>query len=373
MSAEQHQNPVSMPEYVITTRSVNTAGPGPFYFYSPGFSFIGLKDSVILFNNIPGGHAFKITTGEQWYAAGQLPDGMAANVREIRNPFTGQVVEKHESRTIPAQDIINTLVSDRSLTQLGLTQISVFDKIEAEEMTFNLLIHPEEVADLKYPIDPKWRRIVEQDGGMLALRKIWLASAMEALETQRLMVDIARVVEAKPYLLDQWKESIVQVILPALDAFTVNANTRLASFEESMRAKKREEYDPYAMTLMWCLGRKPERTALSRTLDQTGRGGLSMDDARVLFLEMMKNTSSQVQQAQNVDFSTCPDCGNKCENVAGGPPRICWRCKFEFYQVGATPIPQSIEVKEESQSLIQPASSDEIEDLAAQILAGRNH
>lgn len=351
-----------IPSLIMNETPMNTGDSGPYYVYSPGFQFTGLKAMVLLFNTIPGNRAFKVSSGESWSIANRLPEGSATKKRSVQNPFTGTIIEEHFARAIPAQDTLKSLIGDRSLTGLGLTQIPVFDKVNPYEDAFNLLIDPEPLEVSTYPTtNPQWKKVVEQEG-MLKLRQIWAENALEGLETGRTIVDVANVIENHPYLEDIWKVALKQTILPSIGNFIVTANNRLSAIEESIRSGAQKQYDPFSSTLMWLLGRKPERTALSRTLNAagSGQGGITPEQIKALVQETL-GAMVLTQPAQpiptKIDQIQCPDCGEYLNTVAGGPPRKCWRCSFEFMAMSTTP------------TLVNP-NDDEIARIAEQIQNG---
>lgn len=346
--------------YTTSEVVINAAGPGPFYVYSPGFTLTGLRHMVYLFDSIPGGLLFQVKSGEVWASKEHLPEAAAKKERTVRNIF-GATMDIHRSREQPAEDMLNAILSEKSCIDLGLVPVSSLAKVEAYQDTFNLLIHPEIVPDRKYPIDPIWRKIVEQDG-MIKLRQIWLESAIEGLQTGRFLEDVKKVVEDHPYLLDIWKEAITDVLYPALQTVSVVANTRLADFEERIRAQEIKVYDPLSMNMMWLLGRKPERTALSRTMENVshlGQGnGVDSEAIRSIVeaVVLAQNQVNQTNTSSAYQSMQCSDCGEELKMVNGGPPRKCRFCGFEFYVAGAAPAP-SVPIDEE----------DEVAKLARQI------
>jgi hypothetical protein len=332
MSATEEQQ-FRVPSLIMNETPISTSDSGPYYVYTPGITLTGLKSMVFFFNTIPANSAFKLTSGDSWSMPNQLPEGAAQKKRDVQNPYTGMVIETHHARTIPAQDTLNTLLSDRSLTSLGLTQLAMFDKINAFEDVFNRLIEPERVDVGLFPeSNPQWKKIATELG-MLELRGIWLESALEALETGKLLVDIDRVVSNNPYLLDVWKSAIKKTILPSLNAFKTVASVKLSAIEDRIRAGKQLEYDPFSTTLMWLLGRKPERTALSRIHDATNRaqGGITPEQIRALVQETVAAT--QPVQPAIVEQMQCSNCGEFVNMVAGGPPAACRWCGNRFHEV----------------------------------------
>lgn len=356
------------PGLIMTETPMNTGDSGPYFVYSPGFTFEGLKPMVFHFNVIPANNAFKLTSGDQWAMPQMFPDGAAAKKRSVKHPYTGQVIEEHHARTIPAQDTLNALLSDRSLTSFGLTQIAIFDKIDAFESVFNSMIERELVEVSCYPENKQWEKIVRQTG-MLEMRKIWLETTLEELETGRVLTDVGRVLDGKPYLLDVWKVAIKKTLLPSLNAFKVIANTRLAAVEERIRSGKQVEYDPYSHTLMWLLGRQPERTALSRTLEGANKtnqtSGITPDQIRALVQETF--AANRPEQPTLIDKRQCGNCGEYVNAVAGGFPRKCRFCGFEFQQVLNSSEP---ELSFDSSDDVKPSLVDDraIEDLADRIM-----
>jgi hypothetical protein len=373
---EVHQQPFpDNPMVTVTEQPINTAGPGPFSVYAPGLSFEGLKGMVYLFNTIPAGKVFEIKSGESWTAKGQLPEGTATKKRTVKN-FFGVVTDEHLAREIPAETTLNALLSDRSLTSLGLTQIQVFNQIDANVKIINQLICPEEIPNRTFPRDPKLHKIVDQEG-MLKLRAIWLEQAVEAIESNRILEDIRRYTDDKPYLLEVWKDAILQTLLPANNTFFAIATVGIAAIEERIRSGQQTQYDPYALNLMWLLGRKPERTALSRTLDHASKSGIGSEEIKSIVEAVLTANNATTQQAStsSIQKMQCPDCGEPLNTIAGGPPRKCRFCGYEFYQtspVVSQTQPETIEIfTAPEEELLPPPPAQEMEDLATSILANR--
>lgn len=341
MTADQ-QEQFQQPGLIQREIPVSTMDSGPYYVLSPGLTLTGLKQTVKFFNAIRGCNAHKIDSDKDWLVASHMAQTEGVNPltrRPVQNPFTGQVIEEHQSYAIPAQATLNALLSDRSLTNLGLTQIPSFDKVDAHEDVFNMLIEPERIEVGQHPKNPQWRKITQQPGGVIALRKIWLEAALENLETGRVLVDIDRVIEKNPYLLEIWREALRNTFIPSLESFETTANILLASFEESVRSGERKKYDPFSSQLMWLLGRKPERTALSRTIEgmnQTNKEGLSIEHIRPLVQEIVAATRPIEPPIQ--EQTQCGNCGERVNMITGiggapsHPPRKCRFCGNEFPQ-----------------------------------------
>ena len=337
-----------MPQSLITETPINTAGGGPYYVFSPGLTFHGLRNMVTIFSKIPGGEIFKVESGHTWVSAGQLPEGSATKLRVIKDPIFGREIDRHHRRDIPAEDTLNALLGDRSLTQNGLVRIPQFDSQSIELAAFNYLVRPEELdfSEKRYPTNPQWKKIAEQDG-ILMLRRIWLEEALNKLQTGQYLEDIRRLTDAKPYLLELWIESLEKILIPANETYKTIADGQLSAIEEKIRSEEIKQYDPFAFQLMWLLGRKPERTALSRTLETAGKmnsGGLTAEDLGSILKALQQPNNTQQSAVETV---SCPDCGNRCEMVAGGPPRICWRCRYEFREMSV----ESVAVQQPTESV----------------------
>lgn len=330
----------------IIETAINAASPGPYFVYLPGLDIVGLRNTTHAFNTIHAGEAFRITNIRKYTRKGLLPEGAAAVKRQVVD-WQGIVKSNDEGFDIPAETTLNVLLGYGSLTGHGFTQISMFDKVEPYEKLFNKLIHPERIQEKTYP--KQWEAVLKTGGGMLAIRQLWLAQAQEALQSGRgLLEDYHRALEKVPYLHDIWTRAINSIISPTLEAFIITANNILAKKEEAIQDKEKKGYDSYDNVLMWLLGRQPERTALARTMkvmEQGGNGnsnsGLSVADVQTMI------EKDRESRGVTLETFSCPDCGNPCEAVAGGPPRICWRCKYEFRKEGEV-VQATADISEQS-------------------------
>lgn len=323
----------SMPMATITRTPINTAGPGPFYVYSPGLTFVGLRGMVYLFNNIPAGEVFRIESGPTTSNKHQLPEGVGNTEIVVKNWF-GQIIDRLIEREIPAQDTLQALLSDPSLLQYGLTQITVLDFQDAYPEYLNMLIRPEEIADRKIPVNSPYKQMIESEG-MLAVRKLWLEKAAEGLRTGRVLEDVYKVLESKPYLGEIWAEA-VDFMITSVNEFVPVANTVLAKKEEDVKSGALLEYDGLSHLLMWLLGRKPERTALSRTFENFSKSGGAAGISAEQLTEILKATTGQGVQTQAAlpamvyETMQCQNCGTEINMINGGPPPQCWRCQFKY-------------------------------------------
>lgn len=365
-SDEYVQGTQLVPTLKITERAINAAGPGPYYVYLPGISVTGLANMVYWFNTLPGGKVFKIISKELWTSPDQLPEGAARREKKIRNMFD-VVIQTLHSHEVPATSTLEALQGDRTLMSNGLVSIGAFDLIENVELdAFNLLIHPHEIQERAYP--EQWKKLLRSEGGMLGLRRQWLDQALEGLRTGRMLEDIRRLVDARPALGEIWTRAIVESVIPAVESFTQRANIILAAKEEDIRTGAIKQYDPYMEQLMWCLGRLPERTALSRTMENMGNGGNSLSAAEVerivaAKLAQVNGSSGPSAPVTGSVFQTmqCEECGEELKMVHGGPPRKCRFCGFEFRLATETTV-DPIPVEEEQPQIPTPAEAASIAD-----------
>lgn len=350
---------------ITTTETViNAAGPGPFSVYSPGITISGLAAMVYLFNRVPGGEVLEIKSGEVWADQMHLDERFATKQRVSRD-FFGNEVSKHRSREVPAQVTLDALISDRSITSMGLVQVPAFARVDAYVPYFNNLIRPERIEELTYPPKSQYGKML-RDEGMLAVRKMWLEQALESLITGRMLEDTRRVIERAPYLQELWSTAIEHTLLPQLDIYEQNANVSLSNVEEMIQAKEMRRYDRYARKLMWLLGRKAERTALSRTMEAITKtpasaGGSSVEDLKVIVETIMNGQAGRQAVAATFEFFPCPRCGNRCEEVYGAPPQICWRCNYSFQEASAVLAPIPSAPTEEQLNQLTSEESDVIE------------
>lgn len=363
------QAPPEFPMRRVTERPINTSGPGPYYVYLPSLRIDDLMRMTHLFAYIPAGEVFPITSTKQWVRKGQLPDGAARDERIIQD-FFGVVTDQHDSLEIPAETTKNALFSDRVLTQHGLIELTEFALLDVAHEGLNKLIKPVRFEDRDVP--EQFRQILTNPdgGGMLALRRIWLQQALDGLRSGRVIEDVARLIDAQPYLRELWINAIEKVMIPAVDQYVVTANNTLASKEEAIRAGEKKVYDIYDNTLMWLLARKPERTALSRTLEGTAKGGIGIEEIRALVEGVVgANTAPQAAAAAVTDRMQCPDCGEFVNAIMGSggamPPRKCRHCDFEFRS--AQPI-QEVAASNGDADVPVP---DNLEALADKIIADK--
>jgi len=331
------QGPPDMPMRTIIERDVNTSGPGPYYVYLPGLSIDDLRRMTLSFDSIRAGEVFAIGNTQHWTRRGLLPEGAARKTREIKN-FFGITTDQHESIEIPAQTTLDTLLADRIMIMHGLTRIESFDTNEVEHEQLNRLIEPSKVLERTFPTE--FRSILEQRG-MLVLRRQWLMEAAETLSTNISAERAMPILSAKPHLRELWLDAIVSKLIPAIDIFEAQANSILAQKEEAIRAGQKQVYDTYDQTLMWLLGRKPERTALSRTLEGVGKNPIGVEEIRTLVREIVGGVAgANVAAAPAGEKVQCPECGEYLNTIAGGPPRRCRFCSYEFRP--SAPVPDSI-------------------------------
>jgi hypothetical protein len=361
----------------IIETPITAEGPGPFYVYTPGFTFRGLTSQIKFFSSIKGGQVRKIESNKDWVNQGQLPEVAAATKRTYRSPF-GEVLDTHFSYEIPAQATLNTLLADRSLTQKGLTYIKCFDGIEAHEVALNSFINRVAVKDRQSKTGDKQIDQILATEGMLRVRAMWLEKSLEELHSRQMLEDFRRYLDAKPYLYEVWTEAIEKYLLPAIEGFILIANTELAKVEERMRSGKQDVYDGYSNDLMWLLGRKPERTALSRTLESAaalgGRSGLSIEEIQAIVSAAVGASQKALDSQRGAvapveDTVQCTDCGQYCEMVKGGPPRICFRCGFEFLKMQA-PVIDDTEI--EDAVIVNTTPQKTPEELAADLMKDLN-
>lgn len=352
----QEQMPVGMPMQTVVERTINAAGPGPYFVFMPGIPGTGLFSMTHAFGTIPAGMAFRIGPVDIYLQASQMPEGMARKERITRN-WQGIVTDHQQAFTVPGGITLDTLTQDMSLAKHRITKIPMFDLIDPHENVFNKLIQPTYIEELTFP--KEFRQTLEAEG-MLRIRRRWLEQAAEALDTGRMLEDFRREIDRAPYLHDIWSKAINQVLIPAVDGFEQTANSILAQKEEAIRGGTKAVYDTYDNTLMWLLGRKPERTALSRTLEQAGRGGgLDKADLKEILTEVLAASGNNASAATIADAITretiaCPDCGEDVKLLPsfGGPPRpprICRFCRYEFTSLD-TPVQEVSEAATETSS-----------------------
>lgn len=348
--AIQEQMPVGMPMQTVIERTINAAGPGPYFVYMPGIPGTGLWGMTHSFGTIPAGQSWRIGPVDIYLQASQMPEGMARKERITKN-WAGHVTDHQQAFTVPGGITLDALTQDMSLARHRITKIPMFDLIDPHENIFNKLIMPTYIEENTFP--KAFRQALETEG-MLRIRRRWLEQAEEALDTGRLLEDYLREIERVPYLRDIWLQAIEKVLIPAVDGFEQIANSILAQKEEAIRGGTKAVYDTYDNTLMWLLGRKPERTALSRTLEQAGRGGgLDKADLKQILTEVLTaagNNASAATIAAAITRETvaCPDCAEDVKLLPGfgGPPRLPRICRFCRYEFTALDVPAQEEVVE---------------------------
>lgn len=336
----QLEMPVGMPLQTVVERPINTAGPGPYFVYMPGMPGTGLVHMTHSFNCIPAGMVWRVSPIDVWAQMSQIPEGMARKERITRH-WAGHVTDHQGAITIPGQVTLDTLMSDMFLAKHKLTRIPMFDLNDPMENVFNKFIQPVYIEELTKP--KEFRQELETQG-MLRIRRRWLEIAAEALTTGRMLEDLRRVIDKNAYLQDIWLRAIESVLLPANDAFEQIANTFLAQKEDAMRQNQKGYYDWYDNVLMWLLGRKPERNALSRTLEEAGKGGgggLDRAGLKEVLSEVLAAAGNKTADAASIaqvimrETVACPDCGEDVKLLPsfGGParpPRLCRFCRYVF-------------------------------------------
>jgi len=326
----------------ITVRDINTAEPGPYYVYIPGIDAEGLQPMLHspAYSRIPAGEVFRIGAIEESVLAGRLDQAVPHKEVVISHPIEQKEIGRLHVIAIPAGTTLQALRSDRAITSHILAHIEPFDKIDVEYSTLNEMIRPSRVKELDKPAD--MRNEIEAVG-MLAIRLRWLQDAVERLETGRMLESHRRVIDARPFLRDAWHRAIMDYMIPANDQFRIIAETRIAAIEDRMRnPNNTDNYDRYYFKLAWLLGRKPERTALSRTLESTTRGGLSPEEIKMYIETVVAKNAGNGQPAataSTIQKMQCPDCAEEINTINGGPPRKCRHCGYEFRPVGESAAP----------------------------------
>lgn len=368
----------------ISVRDINTAEPGPYYVFIPGIDADGLKEMLhsIHYARIPAGEIFQIGAIEESMLAGRLDMAVPHKEVIISHAIEQRVVDKLHVIAIPASTTLKALQADRAVTQHILAHIAAFDKLDVEYKMLNDMIRPlvrqpdgsmGAIQELTKPAE--FRKELEAVG-MLAMRLRWLQEAAEKLETGRMLEVHRRVIDEKPFLRGLWLKVIQDVLIPSIDQFRTVAETRIAAIEDRMRnPQNSDNYDRYSFRLMWLLGRQPERTALSRTLNDAGRGGLSAEEQKMFIANEVARMTGGSAQAQSVrETMQCPDCGEDVRTIAGGPPRKCRHCGYEFRAPDpdgnmnrmreAVELPESVILPEESTGTQAAAELDTAAPLA---------
>lgn len=315
----------------ITVREINTAEPGPYYVYIPGIDAEGLQPMLHspAYSRIPAGEVFKIGAIEESVLAGRLDQAVPHKEVVIMHPIEQRKMDTLHVIAIPAGVTLQALKSDVSINRHILVHIDKFDKLDIEHTILNEMIRPVRVKELDRPTE---LRNEIDSVGMLAVRLRWLQEAAEKLETGRILEAHRRITDARPFLRDSWLKAIQDYMIPGIDRFRTVAETAISAIEDRLRKPNNtDEYDRYFFRMAWLLGRKPERSVLSRTLEGS-RGGLSIDETKA-YLEMLvaKQGNGQPQIMQpTAQTMQCPDCGEDVRTIAGGPPRKCRHCGFEF-------------------------------------------
>lgn len=341
----------------ITVQEINTAEPGPYYVYNPGLDGEGLKEMLHSpqFATLPAGEIIRIGAIEESMLAGRLDAAVPHKQITIMHPIEQKVMDRLHVIAIPASITLQAMLSDRNLTKHVLTHIAAFDKLsEIEFQSLNNMIRPlvryqdGSLGPIKELTKPAEFRKDIDTFGMLALRLRWLQETAEQLESGRMLEDYRRIIDAKPYLKQLWHKAITEVLIPANDQFRIVAETGLAAVEDRMRnPQNSDNYDRYSFKLMWLLGRQPERTVLTRTLDSAGRGGLSPEEVKIFVANEIARQSGVAAQATAVaqvevaaSKYQCEECGEMLNSVRGGPPRKCRFCGFEFRPLDQQPQAQ---------------------------------
>lgn len=363
----------------ITVREINTAEPGPYYVYIPGIDAEGLQPMLHspAYSRIPAGEVFKIGAIEESVLAGRLDQAVPHKEVIIMHPIEQRKMDTLHVIAIPAGVTLQALKSDVAINRHVLVHIDRFDKLDIEHAALNEIVRPFQVKELERP---NALRNEIDSVGMLAIRLRWLQEAAEKLETGRVLEAHRRIIDARPFLRDSWLTAIQDYMIPGIDRFRTVAETAISAIEDRLRKPNNtDEYDRYFFRMAWLLGRKPERSVLSRTLEGS-RGGLSIDETKA-YLEMLVAKQGNGQPgataapASTIQKMQCPDCAEEINTINGGPPRKCRHCGFVFRQPDDNPssvvtsatTQAHVAAAAEMDKVIPLASPAEVEDESADV------